>query len=60
MKGERESRSQNLEFGILKPGDGSQRRFRRYRRQRRYRRERIEKPTTGLLAGFLPPHKTSC
>jgi hypothetical protein len=30
MKGERESRSQNLEFGIQKPGDGSHRRYRRH------------------------------
>jgi hypothetical protein len=38
MKGERESRSQNLEFGILKPGDGRQRRYRRQRRERRLAR----------------------
>jgi hypothetical protein len=75
MKGEAESRSQNLEFRsqntelargtpTRRHADTPTRRHadtptRRHAEQRRYRRERIEKLTTGPLSGFLLPNKTS-
>jgi len=59
MKGEAESRSQNLEFKSQNTELARGTPTCRHAEQRRYRRERIEKLTTGPLSGFLLPNKTS-